>query len=317
MQGAKWVEGGPFNRAEWFNLLSENPESNALFALAQADDGMAALALRRHEDRLDALTNWYAFTWGPMVSEKADSRPLLTTLARDLKSSARRVVLAPLAAENNSTEELENSFKSAGWIVFRSECDKNHFLRVNGRTYAEYLASRPGALRTTLARKSKKLDINIYHVLNDDIWHTYTQIYQQSWKPQEGSPDLLKRFAQQESDAGHLRLALAHHNGQPVGAQFWTVDHGTAYIHKLAHLPEAQSLSAGTVLTAALMKHVIDIEGVELVDFGTGNDTYKADWMELVRPRFELDCYDPGRLLNWPYIARAALHLLATRKSAG
>jgi hypothetical protein len=34
-------------------------------------------------------------------------------------------------------------------------CDVNHVLEVGGRSYAEYLAARPGPLRTTLKRKAK------------------------------------------------------------------------------------------------------------------------------------------------------------------
>ncbi len=52
-------------------------------------------------------------------------------------------------------------------------------------------------------------------------------------------------------------------------------------------------LSAGTTLTAALFAHVIDRDRVELVDFGTGDDPYKRDWMEQVRPRYRLACWSP------------------------
>ena len=32
----------------------------------------------------------------------------------------------------------------------------------------------------------------------------------------------------------------------------------------------------------------------DLVDFGTGNDSYKADWMDAARPRFALTCIHPA-----------------------
>ena len=66
-------------------------------------------------------------------------------------------------------------------------------------------------------------------------------------------------------------LGIARHEGKPIAAQFWTVENGVAYIHKLAHLEEAKPLSAGTVLTAALMAQVIDRDRATLVDFGTGD----------------------------------------------
>lgn len=112
-------------------------------------------------------------------------------------------------------------------------------------------------------------------------------------------------------------MALGIHEGRPVAAQFWTVEAGTAWIHKLAHRQDADHLSAGSVLTAALMEQVIDRDGVALVDFGTGDDPYKAGWMDEKRVRFRLDCHNPKTVASWPHIAHAALRRLATRSSAG
>ena len=98
-----------------------------------------------------------------------------------------------------------------------------------------------------------------------------------------------------------------------MAAQFWTVENGVAYIHKLAHLEARKTLSAGTTLSAALFEHVIDIDGVEFVDFGTGNDRYKADWMEEVRPRFRIDCLDPLQPAAWPPLAKRTISALGAR----
>ncbi len=87
----------------------------------------------------------------------------------------------------------------------------------------------------------------------------------------------------------------------------------TAFIHKLAHSEEAKSLSPGTTLSAALFEEVIDRDGVSLVDFGTGDDPYKHDWMEVVRPRYQLDCLDPRNPRAWPEIALASLRHLVGR----
>ena len=112
-----------------------------------------------------------------------------------------------------------------------------------------------------------------------------------------------------------MRMGLARHEGEVVAAQMWTVDHGTAYIHKLAHLESAKPLSAGTILTAALFEHVIDRDKVAWVDFGTGDDPYKRDWMEQVRPRSRLTCLRRGAVRNWPAIGKSLLHQLVSRAS--
>jgi CelD/BcsL family acetyltransferase involved in cellulose biosynthesis len=61
------------------------------------------------------------------------------------------------------------------------------------------------------------------------------------------------------------------------------------------------------------MRHVIDGDGVSLVDFGTGDDPYKRDWMEQQRPRYRLDMFRPLAARNWPVLAKIAVRSLAAR----
>lgn len=317
LQEAKLTPDGPFNRLEWFKNITQLDVNNDLFlCVASGGEAISALPLRKSHVRLDSFINWYAFIWRPLASDTEASPALLQAMARDLRKRAKRIVLSPLPDEDNTATMLEQAFRTAGWFVQRQACDINHVLRINGRSYAAYLAERPGTLRTTLARKGKRVNVSICNEFQQDKWDTYEEIYANSWKPSEGNPAFLKQFAQTESAAGRLRLGIAHHDDRPVAAQFWTVENGTAYIHKLAHRADAQRLSPGTTLTAGLMEHVIDNDRVELVDFGTGDDTYKSDWMEEVRLRFRLDCHNPMRVASWPHIARAALRRLASRTSA-
>ena len=318
LQGLNWVAASPFARAEWFALLAASATRPVLVALAQDERGaMAALPLIQAETRLEPLANWYSFIFTPLLSEGADAAALLHAVARDLQRHARRVTLWPLGAEDGMASDIESAFKRAGWTCFLTNCDINHILPVAGRSYAEYLATRPGPLRTTLKRKSKRIEVRIITFFDDDTWNIYEDIYAHSWKPSEGDPRLLRAFARQEGCAGRLRMALGIHEGRPVAAQLWTVEAGTAWIHKLAHRQDADHLSAGSVLTAALMEQVIDRDGVALVDFGTVDDPYKTDWMDEKRVRFRLDCHNPKTVASWPHIARAALRRLATRSSAG
>src|SRR3546814_7983792 len=79
-------------------------------------------------------------------------------------------------------------------------------------------------------------------------------------------------------------MGLARIEGAPVAAQYWTVEDGTAFIHKLAHVEDSLKASPGTLLSAALFRHVIAVDRVARVDFGTGNDAYKRDWMNRHEP---------------------------------
>ena len=67
--------------------------------------------------------------------------------------------------------------------------------------------------------------------------------------------------------------------------RLWIVHGGVASIYKLAYDERFAGLSVGTVLTARLMEHVIDGDGVRVVDYLTGDDAYKSSWMSHCRER--------------------------------
>ncbi len=303
--------GAPFDRLAWWLGLAEHCGLTPLLAVASAGEERAVLALQRSGEALTALANWYTFRWQPLVTRGGDA--LLTALASDLAKQTPRLSLSPLPDDAGVATRLEAAFKAAGWITFRRQCDVNHVLVIGGRSYAEYLAARPGPLRATLKRKANKVTVTLETAFNPATWAAYEAIYAESWKPGEGSPAFLRQFAEAEGTAGRLRMGLACADGVPVAAQFWTVEHGTAFIHKLAHTKASKALSPGTTLSAALFAHVIDHDRAELVDFGTGDDGYKRDWMEAVRPRYRLDCYRTAAPQNWLAIVRQSLRRSAAR----
>lgn len=306
LQAVDAAPAGPFDRAEWFALLSD--DRAPLVALGANGSGTTAMVLARTNGRIEPLRNWYAFTWRPIGPRSA-----LPAMAASLKEQTHRVTLWPVPDEDGSATALAHSFRDAGWRVRCEPCDHNHVLEVRGRSFAEYWEGRPGKMRTTLKRKAKKVVFEIHDRFDSAAWADYEAIYAESWKPEEGTPALLRKFAQAEGAAGRIRLGIARAEGEPVAAQFWTVENGTAYIHKLAHRESAKPISAGTTLSAALFERVIDGDGVDLVDFGTGNDPYKRDWMEIDRPRYRIDCLDPRQPKAWPALAKRLARSLGGR----
>ncbi len=312
----------PFDRLEWWQCLEAECGIEPLIAMARDGDNVAVLPLRAGCGHLQALGNWYNFTVRPILSESAQALPqasaLMTALARDLRRRAWRITLAPLPGDDLAVGLLADAFARAGWSVGREQCDVNRFDELSRyASFAEFLAERPGALRTTLKRKAGKVETTIYQQFNNDIWNEYEGVYRASWKPKESSFGFLRRFAEQEAAAGRLRLGIARHNGLPVAAQLWTLEHGTAFIHKLAHTEASKALSAGTTLSAALFAYVIDLDRACEVDFGTGDDGYKRDWMGGVRPRYRLDMLDPRNPRSWPHLLRARFKRLVSPPGDG
>lgn len=297
----------PFDRLDWLSLLAEHclPADTCRIAVARDSDALAVLPFQKDADGAGPLGTWYSFFIRPLTNAPQRAPELFAALARSL-APAGAARLAPMPEAEALT--LAAAFRTAGWIGVAEPCDTNHILELKGRNFAQYWSARPGALRETVRRKTArgKVTLRIETTFIDADWAAYEAIYARSWKPEEGNPAFLRAFAQAEAAAGALRMGIAEIEGQPVAAQFWTVEGGTAWIHKLAHDEAHRAHSPGTLLTAALFRHVIDEDYVRTVDFGTGNDPYKRDWMEAQRPRYALQFYRPAAVGHWPALARLA-----------
>ncbi len=308
----------PFDRLDWLNGLASACNMPPLFAAARDDRSLVVLPLSRAADQLVGLSNYYTFRYRPLISSQgADPRDLLGALARDLADRTHRITLTGVPDEDGSATLLEEVFRGAGWAVLREQCDWNHILPVGGRSWEQYLAGLPGKLRSTIKRKSGKLQCRILDRFDEVFWAQYVSIYKESWKPEEGSIDFLRQFAELEGEQGRLRMGVAYADGVPVASQVWTVEGGTAFIHKLAYRDSARALSPGTVLSAAMFERALDRDRVGLIDYGIGDDPYKRDWMEEVRPRFRLDMFRSGSPRNWVRLARTRLARLAGKGPHG
>ena len=163
---------------------------------------------------------------------------------------------------------------------------------LNGQSYDEYMAERPTNLRNTIKRKQRKLerehgyDIRLYKDTDiDTALIDYQAIYKASWKANEFysefTPSLVKRF----SRLGWLRLAILYSDNQPVAAQLWFVVYDKANIYRLVYDEKWKNYSPGSILTKYLMRYVIDTDKVSEIDFLTGNERYKQDWMSIRKER--------------------------------
>ena len=92
---------------------------------------------------------------------------------------------------------------------------------------------------------------------------------------------------------GALRLGIVHVDGEPAAAQLWIVHSGKALIYKLAYDERFGELSVGTILSATLFQHALDVDKVTEVDYLSGDDAYKKDWMSQRRERWGILALNP------------------------
>jgi CelD/BcsL family acetyltransferase involved in cellulose biosynthesis len=160
------------------------------------------------------------------------------------------------------------------------------------------MAGRPALLRNTISRKTRKLErehgYEIRLFTGEEAllrMPDYDVVYNASWKQNEiWNTGFRECFTEAFSRAGWSRLAILYIKGQPVAAQLWFVCHNKASIFRLAYDKAWRQYSVGSILTSFLMEYVIDTDRVEEIDFLTGNDAYKQDWMSERRERFLLSC---------------------------
>lgn len=318
------AQPGLFDRLDWFRATWAHcpPGERPLIARAVSEGAQAWLFLARmRSGDLTALASWYTLAFRPVwVGEPDEARRLtmLTAMAKRLRAlspRAGRITLDHVPVEDGSAALIIRAFERGGWVARREPSTVNWIADVTGKDFAAYWESVPGETRSTVKRKGKKgvVEIDIVDRFDQAVWMDYETIYAASWKGDEGSPAFLRAMAEQEGAAGTLRLGIARIEGRPVAAQFWTVENGTAIIHKLAYAEDAAEYSPGTLLSAAMFRRAIDEDRVSLIDYGTGDDGYKAAWMDSARPLERVTIYNPRTATGLAGLARARLARLIRR----
>lgn len=299
-----------YDRLDWIALTLEHirPDAPAIMASARIGDDRGWLFLRNLGDRrAEALGSWYTLAFAPIFDAAPERQAaLLGRIAAALRARFDSITLAPLAME--TARQVETAFAEAGWWSSMQDSTANWVAHVATTDFEAYWRTRPSRLRNTVRRKLRDagLTFHVHDRFDADAWARYEAIYAASWKGAEGSPAFLTALARQEGAAGTLRLGIACRNDRAVAAQFWTVEHGRATIHKLAHLETERAGSPGTLLTHAMFAHVITHDRPELIDFGTGDDSYKAEWMTERRMLSRITLFNRHSIGGIARAARAA-----------
>lgn len=307
------ASSGVFLSLPWFRNLvqtafAENKQLR-LYAIEPGTSESGALALlpmcyeqaargRFAARHLSAAGNYYTSLFSPLVvNTDTGIRQYLQALAKAIAFDAPHwdtVDLHPLQKETPLFGQLQQAFREAGMAVQTYFCFGNWYLLVNGRSYEEYFNTLPSRLRNTVKRKARQLSDSgrlRLEIISDitDIERgiaAYEKVYRASWKKPEPHPAFMPGLIRTAAEQGWLRLGIACIDGEPAAAQVWFVSNHVASIFKLAYDERFSRLSVGSVLTAHLMQHVIDMDRVAEVDYLTGDDEYKQDWMSDRRERW-------------------------------
>jgi len=315
------------------NALFEKGEKDSIFfsrpwfenvAAALDDDILLACVVDQNKvlgilplERSDGST-WYSLkhrytTHYSLLLADEDQQQVLSCLIQGLNQLPfKALLLEPVADDDSRIVGMQRMMETAGYNCERLFRLYNWIYRVQGQSYEEYMAARPAWLRNTISRKKRKLErehgFEIRLFTGDEVpqaMSDYYAVYTASWKANEQYVDFLDSIVAGFSSPGWSRLAVLYVKGegvngehvkeQPVAAQLWFVLRGKASIFRLAYDNAWKQYSPGSILTSFLMEYVIDIDKVEEIDFLTGNEAYKQEWMSERRERFALSCVKSGK----------------------
>jgi CelD/BcsL family acetyltransferase involved in cellulose biosynthesis len=310
------------SRAWWRTVLAFGmPEHvRPCFLLLWIDEAPAALfPLRRQEagGALTGLTTPYTCDYTPLLApglSAAAREEIFAAFARFCRGWAT-TRLDALPDDWSALPACLEGARGAGLAVVRFAHFGNWHEDVGGLDWSGYLARRPGALRETIRRKlrrgERRADASFTLVTcAQGLEHgidAFEQVYTKSWKEPEPFPRFNAGLMRETAAAGVLRLGIWRIGGEPVAAQFWIVEQGTATVLKLAHDEAFQADSPGTVLTALMLRTLLDTEHVGGIDFGRGDDGYKQGWASQRRQRIGLVLVNPRRLAGLAFLARHKL----------
>jgi CelD/BcsL family acetyltransferase involved in cellulose biosynthesis len=316
------------SRLAWFDLLQRTvfPADAGVRYVYAADGGriVALLPLRaeRHNGvrTIRALGNFYTPLFAPLILGGQESGVLKRVLefAMGMDGRADVLTLSPMDPGSPVFQDLLAQIQALGWIPFEFFCFGNWYLPVTG-DWRHYLASRSANLRSSIKRRTRRF-LDAGGVLElvtgatgaaalDTAITAFESVYSASWKRPEPFPAFMPALIRQLAAANALRLGIARLDGHPVAAQLWFVAGRKASIYKVAYDQSYASHSPGTVLTAYLLRRVIDGDGdcVEEVDFLIGDDVYKKHWMSHRRERWGIVAYNPRTLRGGALLLREVL----------
>jgi hypothetical protein len=293
-----------------FVLVRVRGEAALLCPLLIAADGAAS-----------GLVSPYTCVFFPLVSPNLSGGAAFTALGRFFRHFTS-VRLDALPADWPWLGALMDAGSTAGLAKLRFDCFGNWHEQAGG-CWDAYLAARPGPLRETIRRKLRRAEQGgaLFSVIDtvgdiEDGIAAYENVYARSWKEPEPFPRFNPALMRAAAAEGLLRLGLLRISGRPVAAQFWVVHRDCATVLKLAHDEAFKTASPGTVLTALVIRRLMQRDDVTRLDFGRGDDPYKQGWARERRQRIGVVFANPRRAAGLALIARHAAGI-ARRRLAG
>jgi hypothetical protein len=270
---------------------------------------------------LDAMANYYSCDFGPIATGPT-APAALVALADSLADAGRGfdgIRLGPMDRNSGFASSCDAQLRAHGFGVFWTLAHRNWYADTSGLDYAQYLARVPSSFPSTsqkrrqafLKKGTGSIAITQSEQGLDEAIAAYTSVYAASWKVPEPFPHFMPGLIRLAAREGWLRLGVLRIGDEPAAVQLWFVVAGRALIYKVAYAAKFEKLSVGSILTCALIDHVISVDRVRELDFLSGDDAYKAKWMFARRDRHTLVAFNRRR---WRGLLASVREAIAQRR---
>ncbi|NMP33050.1 GNAT family N-acetyltransferase [Thalassotalea sp. M1531] len=246
--------------------------------------------------KLVGLSNFYTPFFQMVSNNEADNYAACFNHFQRFLHQFAQIEFTPMIS--SELDKCREALEKIGFFVASHQCSVNWY-EDNIKSVDDYWAKRPSKLKNTIRRKREKLvKAGEFHTVihhGDNLVKAlldFHLVYFKSWKVNEPFPAFIDEIAKKFSQLNQLRMGFVYKGEVPVAAQMWFVSNGVASIFKLAHTPTYENQSVGSILTADMFNYVIDKDGVNKVDFLTGNDAYKKEWMSSSQPLYTLNAFN-------------------------
>ena len=307
---------GFFATRAWWRVVVAHampPGAEAVFlAIRSHGHFIAVMPMLRSGSVFGSLTTPYTCTFVPLIAPGLDRASRIGAMAAFARfgRTAGIVRLDALPAGCNDLPVLEAGARRAGMVPLRFDHFGNWQEDVSGLDWPAYLRRRTGALRETIRRRLRqaekrsdaRFDLFTRPDEMDQATEAFESVYRRSWKDAEPYPEFNVALIRESAEQGVLRLGVWSVGAEPVAVQLWIALAGHATVLKLAHDEAFKVHSPGTVLTALMLKHFLNVEHVTRIDFGRGDDAYKHGWAAERRQRTGMLLVNP-----WCMAGMAAL----------
>lgn len=249
---------------------------------------------------LHSLTNYYSPEFLPVQTDDNNADTDLAAFYQHQQLSHYEMIdLSPLSASN--ADGVISVLEQQHFYCEKYQLTTN-WTHPAITDFDQFWQLRPKKMRNILRSKKTKLDreqhysIEILTEIEDprleQMLKSYHQVYSKSWKNNEPFTQFIDDIVREENKRGRVRLGVLSIQEQAVAAQIWFVHQQTAYIFKLSYDNHYRNESVGSILMEAMFQQVISKDHVTCVDFLTGDDKYKADWMTCARPLYGIKAYN-------------------------